>query len=140
MRTFFSRSCLLAVLLACPGLAWPDSKPTVARRLAVGRIDAEQQRRSPKDGLVTGQNALAELWKVWKIKSELPTVDFTKELVLVATSMGSAMSMTPMLSESGDLTVTIVATADVTQDYGFQVVAVSRAGVKTYKGKPLPKD
>jgi hypothetical protein len=133
------RSLLLiaAACLAGYSSAWAESKPLKPTNTWTGRVDAEQAKAAPKLGYIANEKAFAELWTAWKIKGTAPKIDFKKELAIVALSQSSGMGINPMLDKDGDLTWIVIATADITADFGFQIVTVPRADVKTVVGKPI---
>ena len=105
-----------------------------------GRISVEQAKLAPKDGYIVKQKVLDTLWKDWGIKGDAPKVDFDKNIVLTAMVTSSGMGINPSLDKkSGNLEVTVIATADITRDYGFHVVLIPRAGIKTIGGKAIEK-
>ena len=113
-------------------------KPTAEWRGSVE--DLTLQTAAPASGALTSQKAFADLWKAWKPDDKLPEVDFTKELVLVATTRGSRLSLSAALDEQGNLQPRGISTRDLRPGFRFHLIAVSREGVKTINNKPLPKD
>ena len=67
-------------------------------------------------------------------------MDFTKELVIIGTTRGSNISLSPRLDDKGNLEVLAVATADLGPGFRYVIATVSREGVKTVNKKDLPKD
>jgi hypothetical protein len=100
--------------------------------------DLELQKLSPQSGYLADAKKFAELWKAWKVGEKMPEIDFKKQLVLVATTRGSRLNMTPRLDDKGDLRVLAIATRDLRPGFRYQIAVVDRAGVKTINGKELP--
>jgi hypothetical protein len=136
-----SRTLSLVALACLPALVLAADKPTPIKPIKSfkGRIDKDQQKESPKDGVVTNAKELEKLWKAWKIKDEMPKVDFDKELVLVVTSATSGLSAGASLDDKGDVKVLSLATSDIRDDFAYNVLVISRTGVKTINGKAIPK-
>jgi len=80
---------------------------------------------------------LEKLWQAWKVSGPVPQVDFSKELVLVATSRGSILHLSPILDDKGDLTDVGLATMDLLPGFRYVIAVVSRERVKTVNGKEL---
>ena len=105
-----------------------------------GRIAAEQVKLAPKGGYIVGPKTLEALWKDWKIRGDAPKVDFEKNLIVFAMKNSSGPVATPRLDkESGDLVLQVVSDANLTVDYGYQLVLIPRAGIKTISGKAIEK-
>lgn len=93
-------------------------------------------------GFVTDQAAWAKLWKAWRGEQKVPTVDFTKDLVLVFTLGGpnKISSPTLRLNDQGDLKADAAATLIGGDGFCYKFVVISRAGIKTINGTALKKD
>jgi hypothetical protein len=115
-----------------------ELKPT---RQWSGSVDDEAlQKQAPQQGFITDTKAFTKLWRAWKVGEKVEAVDFTKELVLVATTSGSRLDTTARLTAEGDLRVLSMATADFMPGFRYQIVLVPRESVKTVNGKRLAKD
>jgi hypothetical protein len=89
---------------------------------------------------IATEAAFDKLWKKWKLPGKTPGVDFAKEIVVIATTSGSKLSLTPRLADNGDLELLGIATSDFGPGFRFVIGVVSRDGVKTVNGKKLPKE
>ena len=127
----------LVAVLSTPGPALAEKRQVEPTRTWKGSVVDEN--RMPKElPLVIDSGAkLQELWERWQIKEPLPQVDFSKELVLVATSRGSILHLSPTLDDKGDLTDVGIASMDLRPGFRYVIATVSRAGVKTVNGKKL---
>ncbi len=76
-------------------------------------------------------------WDAWKIAGKLPDVDFTKQIVIVQTTVGSQIRPRITLDDQGDLKVVSLATKDLRPGFRYVMVSVSREGVKSVNGKKL---
>ena len=123
--------------LLCVPVSAEEKKPTV--NLTATLPDRDLQKEAPKNGLIVSQKAWDKLVKAWDIK-DAPKVDFDKEFLIVGTTVGSRLHITPKLSEKGDLEISMIATDDLRPGFKYVIQSVSRAGVKTVNGKELPKE
>ena len=131
---------LLVALSLVAGLTAADKpKPIKPSKSFTGRIDKDQQKEGPANGVIANAKDLEKLWKAWKIKDEMPKVDFDKELVLVVTSSTSGLRASATLDDKGDVKVLSLATRDIRDDFAFNILVISRTGVKTINGKDIPK-
>ncbi|HJZ54926.1 MAG TPA: hypothetical protein VKE74_08195 [Gemmataceae bacterium] len=80
--------------------------------------------------------ALARLWDV----RNPPKVDFNKEFLVVVTSRSSKLVVQTKLDDKGDLDVRGLENGDVQGGFRYGIKSVSREGIKTVNGRPLPKE
>jgi hypothetical protein len=97
--------------------------------------DAELAKDAPE--YVADAKSLEKLWKKWGIEGKVPEVDFRKEIVIVATTVGSRLSLSARLNDQGNLEVLGIATRDIRPGFRYVLATVSREGVKTVNGKEL---
>lgn len=133
-----------AVLLAATavlfvGAGAPAQEKAAATVSLKGSLDdLALQDKAPKNGVVVSEVGWKELRKAWGIK-DAPKVDFGKTLLVVATTRGSVLKVTPRVTD-GDLTVFSTATRDLRPGFRYAVESVPREGVKTVLGQALPKE
>jgi hypothetical protein len=89
--------------------------------------------------VITETRVLEELWKSWKLADKAPTVDFSKELVVLTTTRGSKLNLSLNLTEKGDLQVLGLATRDLRPGFRYVIASVSREGVQSVNGAALAK-
>ena len=87
----------LAVALAFAG-AVPaiEAQPMPVKILKQGKgsvADEALQKEAPQ--VITSAKALERLWSAWKLDGKAPEVDFTKEFVVVGTTRGSNITLSP---------------------------------------------
>ena len=104
-----------------------------------GSVDDEALEKDAP-ACVTSAKGLEKLWKAWKIADKVPEVDFTKEIVILATTQGSKLKMAATLDEKGNLMVGGLGTRDLAPGFRYVIATVSNEGVKTVNGKELPKE
>ncbi|HYT89547.1 MAG TPA: hypothetical protein VEL76_12645 [Gemmataceae bacterium] len=132
---------VLAILLGCTLFASPANaqkkklQPTGTWKGSVA--DLTLQTLAPASGHLSDEKALARLWEAWKVEGNMPKVDFKNELILVATTRGSRLQISPVLDDNGNLAVLAVATRDLRDGFRYEILKVSREGVKTINGKQL---
>lgn len=108
-----------------------------------GTIEKALQREAPAQGYIVSEKALVHLWQAWKIKDEMPIVDFEKELVLVITlQTGGYFSKNAEVDDQGDLSVKILTSAHLSLDhkYKYVITLIKRDGIKTIHGKAIEKE
>ena len=66
-------------------------------------------------------------------------MNFDKEIVLVAKTGGSKLTLNASLDEKGDLKAFGLATRDLRPGFRYVIISVPKEGVKTVNGKELPK-
>jgi hypothetical protein len=102
--------------------------------------DLALQKEAPANSCITDAKAFEKLWKAWKIGDKVPEVDFTKEMVVVATTRGGRLGFAVRLDDKGDLQVGGFATRDLRPGFRYVVGVIKREGVNTVNGKELPKE
>ncbi len=137
------RSLLIAtfaVIVAVPFTTAADEKDPKKATVDIfaSHEDETLAKKAPENGVIASQKAWESLAKDWGIK-DAPKVDFTKEILVVATTVGSRLNLNTKLSDKGDLTVIGLATRDLRPGFRYAIKSVSREGVKTVNGKELPK-
>ena len=111
--------------------------PSGVKRERGSVADEALQKDAPV--VITSARDLETLWKSWKIDGKQPEVDFTKEMVVMTTSVGSKLKLAVVLDDAtGNLQVLGVGTRDLAPGFRYVVGTVSREGVKTVDGKKLP--
>jgi hypothetical protein len=131
---------LVVVVFVAPTQA-DEPKPIKADKEFRGSLeDADLAKEAPKSGVIASKKALEKLWKAWRIKDEMPEIDFTKQLVLVGTTVGSRININANLKDDGDLQVLSIATKDLRPGFRYLIIVIKSEGVKTVGGKPLPKE
>lgn len=139
-----SRVLVLAlVFLPAAAAVAADDKPAkpvpaIQKWSGIIRDDETLKRQAPVAGHIADAATFEKLWKAWRPKEAVPKVDFTKELVLVATAAGpNRVAMSATLDDKGDLKVRSRATLIGGLGFGYAIATVSRQGVKSINGKPL---
>lgn len=86
---------------------------------------------------VNSTEAWKKLWASWKLEGEAPTIDFTKNLVVVATTVGSSLNLNLRMGENGDLRVMAISTRDLRPGFRYVFAQVSSDGIQSINGKPV---
>ena len=131
---------LAAVLFLAAGVAVAAPTPLQATNTWTGSIDDEDlAKEMPENGVITNARDFAKLVKAWKVAEKVPGVNFDKEIVLVAKTEGSKLTLNASLDEKGDLKALGLATRDLRPGFRYVIISVPKEGVKTVNGKELPK-
>jgi len=132
---------LLASFLAAaviPSQAMAQKKKVEITQKWSGSVEDE---KAMKPESITTAKGLEAVWKAWKVKGDVPKVDFTKNLVVAVYSVGSRLNMAGAnLDDKGNLDVLGLGTRDLGPGFRYVLGVVSREGVKTVNKKDLPKD
>jgi len=98
---------------------------------------ADEGLASSAPDYIADAGTLTKLWKKWSVAGDVPKVDFSKEIVIVTTTVGSRLSLSARLDDKGNLEALGAATRDIVPGFRYVIGTVSRAGVKTINGKAL---
>ena len=129
-----------AALLLAAGVAVAAPTPLKPTSTWTGSVDDEKlAREMPQNGVITNARDFAKLVKAWQVAEEAPAVNFDKEIVLVAKTGGSKLTLKASLDEKGDLKALGLATRDLRPGFRYVIISVPKEGVKTVNGKELPK-
>ena len=127
--------CLLAVAGLCfTSAAWAEEK----LQTWTGSVD-DTGLMADAPSVIVSEEGFKKLNKSWNFAKELPKVDFTKNLVVIATTRGSKLGGKPVLKD-GDLTFPAFGTRDLRDGFRFLIAEFPKEGVKTFQGKELPKE
>ena len=138
-RSLFTAAFAVALVIV-PFATAEDKQPAKATvDLFASLEDRDLQKEMPESGVVASQKAWEKLARAWQIK-EPAKVDFTKEILVVATTTGSKMKLSTKLDDKGDLKILALSTRDLRPGFRYAIKSVSREGVKTVNGKELPKE
>ena len=91
--------------------------------------------------VITSAKGLEAAWKAWKAAGDVPKVDFDKNIIVAAYSVGSRLTITgAQLDDTGNLQVLAISSADFGTGFRYVIGVVSKEGVKTVNKKELPKE
>jgi hypothetical protein len=131
---------LTAVMFLAAGVAAAAPTPLKATNTWMGSIDDEKlAKEMPENGVITNAKDFEKLVKAWKVADKVPEVNFDKEIILVAKTVGSKLRLNASLDEKGDLKALGLATQDLRPGFRYVIISVPKEGVKTVNGKELPK-
>ncbi|MCS7046545.1 MAG: hypothetical protein NZO58_09340 [Gemmataceae bacterium] len=132
--TVLGSMCFVAVSAA----ALAQTKEVAIAQKYKGSVEDES---APKPEVITNSKSLEMVWKAWKAAGDVPKVDFTKNLIVVAYSPGSILDISRVtLDEGGNLTVLAFGSRDLRPGFRYVLGVVARQGVKSVNKKPLPAD
>lgn len=133
---FFSLVALLG-MSAIPAAAQPKGPPPTVSKS--GWIDDPKLMRfAPPTKVVVSEKAFKDLWKAWKLEGEAPKVDFTRELVIVATGKGQGVFFATVLN--GNLMIELNGPPPKDKaGFAYQIQTHTKEGVNKADNKPLPQ-
>jgi hypothetical protein len=136
----------LALVGVLAGVARAEKKELSASQSWNGSIDDDKAakdllKEAPEGGYIADEKAFKKLWEAWKVTDKVPEVDFKKNIVLVATTVGSKLNLKAMLdTDKGDLVPLGLGTRDLRPGFRYVISVVPREGVKTVNGKELKSE
>jgi hypothetical protein len=138
-------STVLVLLSSLTSDGYAEGKPVKLRRELAGSVliaDKEevdyQLKTAPE--YITNAQSLKKVWTRWKIRGQLPKVDFTKEIVVVAAGKGVKIKLDARLDDGGNLEVRGLESLDTKSGFRYVLATVSREGIKTVNKHELPKE
>lgn len=134
-RTIFS---FLAVVFFCSTLVAQDV--TAVNQWSGKTNDETHAKAGPENGMITNQEDFAELWNKWHDGEEVPEIDFSKHLVVVATVGGPNRMMIPnqMRIVDGNLSFQCAATRMGGPGFGHAMVQIPNEGIMSVNGVAVP--
>src|SRR5262245_60777108 len=99
------RVCMIGVAaLALAAFAVPQAQAQkkqikIANQLRGSVGDADLAKGAPE--CITSAQTLEQLWKRWNLEGKAPKVDFTKDVVVLATTSGSRINLFATLDDNG---------------------------------------
>ena len=105
-----------------------------------GKIaDAAIRKHAPTDEFLLGQDQWARLWKAWRGPEKLPEIDFRKQMILVFTADGpNRVGCEPRRDSQGNVQALAMSSQIDGPGFGYLIQCISREGVRSVNGKPLP--
>jgi len=130
----------LAIVAVVASTVLAEKKALTPSKEFKGSVeDANLAKDAP--AVITSTKALEKIWKSWGITDKMPDVDFTKEIVITTTSVGSTIKIIASLdTDKGELMVGGLGTKDIRPGFRYVIAVVPSEGVKTVNGKELPKE
>ena len=134
-KTLFS---LLAVFCFCNFLTAQDVN--AVNQWAGKSNDETHAKAGPENGMITNQDDFAELWEKWHEGEDVPEIDFSKHMVLVATVGGPNRMMIPnqMRIVDGNLSFQCAATRMGGPGFGHAMVQIPCEGITSVNGVAVP--
>jgi hypothetical protein len=139
MFRLFIGALLASFAFAVMAPAAPDQKTKVEiTEKWSGSVEDENVK---KPEVIVSTKGLEAVWKDWKIKGDVPKVDFTKNIVVAVYSSGSKLNLSGAnLDDKGNLEVLGLGTRDFRPGFRYVLGVVSKKGIKTVNKKELPKE
>ena len=129
----------------CMRLMITDSKGAPERDVTAvqtwtGKVaDKSLEKKKPATGFLVTERAFADLWRAWRGKDKLPTVDFDKNLVTVVTGK-TIFEVQYGVDGQGNLLEKVRAELRSTEVQGFTyfIAVLPRVGIKSVNGRKIP--
>lgn len=127
------------VVLMLGAVAWAAGKEIKVLESWQGKSENDElQKAAPAGMFIADEGAWKELWQTWRGTEALPKVDFTKELMLVATASGpNTVGVSAKIDEKGNVSVVGFSTMMAGPGFGYAMIKVSREGIKSVEGKAV---
>ena len=101
--------------------------------------DGALRKAEPAEIFILDHQRWATLWKAWRGQENVPAVDFQKQMVLVFTADGpNSVGCMPTHDGKGNVRGDAMSTLMGGPGFGYLMLCISREGVQTVNGKPLP--
>lgn len=104
-------------------------------------IDLKLRSRAPRHGFIDSTEELKKLWAAWRPKEEVPHVNFSQAVLLIAVgSDPNSINIEPRLHPDGNLAFSVSSTLVGYEGHTtctYVVSLISRIDVKTIKGRAL---
>lgn len=124
--------------LAFGSFAYAEKKEVKATMTWQGSVEDEALVKEVP-AVIASDADLEKVWKALKLEKQ-PKVDFTKEVIVTATSRGSKLNLNARIdTDTGDLQAIGFGTRDLRPGFRYVFISVSKEGVKTVNGKALGK-
>lgn len=89
--------------------------------------------------VIKSTQSLKDIWKLWNITEKMPDVDFSKQIVVISTSVGSYLSSEYIIDVKGNMTIASTMTKDIADGFRYQLAVINIDGIVTINNKPLTK-
>ncbi len=144
------RGVVVAIGLACtaaaqraplaPGRPGAEVAPVEVTASWHGKVpDESLQRHAPASGFIVEAAGWEVLWRAWRRGEAVPSVDFSRHLILVATASGpNSVGCEPRLEPNGNVRANAMSTLIGGPGFGYLLQCIPRAGVRAVNGRPLP--
>lgn len=101
--------------------------------------DETHKNAKPENGIITDQASWKTLWNKWHPGQALPRIDFANDIVLVDVVSGpNRMSAGRLILSEGDVAFHSLSTRMGGPGFGHLCVQISRKGIKSVNGQPVP--
>ncbi len=117
-------------------IAQPEAKPLKPSQEWKGSNEEEGLAKNAPE-FISSSIEMEKIWKLWNLGTKVPKIDFTKEILMVATTRGSQLRLSASLDNKGNVQNLGIATRDLRPGFRYMIIAISKEGVKTINGKPL---
>ena len=101
--------------------------------------DESRMSLAPATNFVADAASFEKLWKAWRPDEAVPKINFRRALILVAAVQGPNRAMAnPQLDDKGEVNFLVASTRRGGPGFGYLMLAVDRAGVRSVNGHKVP--
>jgi hypothetical protein len=133
------------LLINAAVFAGEEDQPTGSRILESwqGQVKLELRKQAPDSGFIADAKSWEKHWKAFRGDEKLPTVDFTEHLIVVSIGRdpNRITAMWTDIDDKGNAKVVFVRQAVLffePKTCAYQFAMISRKGIKSINGKPIP--
>lgn len=132
--------CLVVPLMVGEEIAVAAPTPLAATNTWTGSIaDESLAGAMPDHGVILDRTTFDKLATSWMFTDDTSVVDFSREIVLVATTRGSSLRLSATLAADGDVTTVAAASRDLAPGFRYALISVPKQGIKTVDHRKLPQ-
>lgn len=102
--------------------------------------DESLRKLAPKSGILTDEESFAKIWNAWRPAEALPSIDFDKAVVLVATADGPNRMFASLRKVDGNVNAVFGSTKIGGPGFGYLLAVLPREGIKSINNQPLDAD
>jgi hypothetical protein len=115
-------------------------KPLLERlgEWAAVQRNGEVRNAAPANGVIADCQDMTRLWRAWRADDALPIVDFDREILLVMVGQGPNIpGVIDLRLVAGDVTGRRWQTVVGGPGFGYRIIKVKRAGIRSVFGQPI---
>jgi hypothetical protein len=100
--------------------------------------DLKKKAAAPaEDHFIADAATWTKLWKAWRGDEKVPTVNFQEEVLFVFTALGPNVPILRLYKNGSHVGGVVARTVKGGPGFGYHIVKVPRAGIKTFFDKTL---
>lgn len=129
---------LIGSLILCSAALLVSDELKPIRQWKGVHPDLPQKDLCPDNQPITDEDQLEKVWRAWRPDDAIPQLDFANDIIVVATAHGpNQVLVNGLRIENGDLKFTTGSTRMAGPGFGYTMLQIPCAGIKTVNGAPL---